>query len=498
MNLSRNLENAAIFFPERIALIDGDREVSYREFNEESNRIATGLMAEGVGPGDHIAICRANGYRWISFYFGILKAGAVAVCLSPLLKRHELVRILDSARPRILYASPEVMEEAGDLDLPYLGQVIAEGEEMSYETVREKGSSSFRAVEADRHDTCTILYTGGTTGSPKGVMLTHENIMTSAHNVAYCERSTPGDRAICFLPLSHVFGLVHITNAIVYSGGSLVIQPSFDLEKVIYAIKNHGITKFFGVPTIYVRLLSLDNLKEKISSLRYCFSAAASMAAGLVKEWKEWTGLDIHEAYGLTESASIVTYNHYYRHLVGSVGSPVNTVEVRIMDPDGNDVGQGEEGEICIRGPNIMKGYLGMAEETRTAFRGEWFRSGDIGLVDDNGYLFMVDRIKEIIITGGENVYPSEIEEILYSREEVEECAVIGLPDREYGERVTAFIIVREGYTLNPEELRKGLKEKLSPSKVPKEFISVPDLPRSGAGKILKRELKKMVLKKPD
>ncbi len=248
------------------------------------------------------------------------------------------------------------------------------------------------------------------------------------------------------------------------------------------------------MPTIYIRLLALENLKEKLRSLRYCFSAAASMAAELVREWKSRTGLDIYESYGMTESATMVTYNHYYRHVVGSVGTPVSTIEVQIRDKEGNLLGPGSEGEICIRGPNIMMGYLNRPDETRSVFWDEWFRSGDIGVIDGNGYLFIVDRLKDMIITGGENVYPREIEEVLYSRPEVGECAVIGLPDKEYGERVMAFIVPKEGRQLNQAELKSYLKTKLSPFKVPKEFISVADLPKSSTGKILKRELKRQVM----
>jgi long-chain acyl-CoA synthetase len=274
----------------------------------------------------------------------------------------------------------------------------------------------------------------------------------------------------------------------------MVLLPSFDLENVIDAIERYRVTKFFAVPTIYIRFLNVKDLKRKLGSLRYAFSAAASMAAELVKEWKNRMALDIHESYGMTESASMVTYNHYYRHVIGSVGTPVTNIEVQIRDLEGNVLGAKEEGEICIRGRNIMKGYLNQPDETRAVFWDEWFRSGDIGVMDDNSYLYIVDRLKDMIITGGENVYPREVEEILYTRREVEECAVIGLPDKEYGERVTAFIILKEGQQLDPTQLKSYLKTKLSPFKVPKEFIPVDDLPKSSAGKILKRELKKQVL----
>jgi long-chain acyl-CoA synthetase len=236
----------------------------------------------------------------------------------------------------------------------------------------------------------------------------------------------------------------------------------------------------------------IDRLKEKLGSIRYSFSAAASMPAEIVRRWKEQTDLTIRESYGLTESATAVTYNHYYRHVVGSVGDTVAGVEVQIRDAQGNRLAQGQEGEICVRGPNIMTGYLDNVEETKKAFwPGNWFRTGDIGIFNDDGYLFIVDRLKDMIITGGENVYPREVEEVIYTIPEVQECAVIGLPDKEWGERVTACVVPRQGQSIIPENLSGFLKTRLSGFKVPKEYIIVEELPKSSAGKILKRELKK-------
>ncbi len=495
MNVAKNLENAAFYFPKRTAVIENDQEINFLEFNRLSNRVATALLSVGIRLGEHVALYAPNAYQWLAFYFGVLKAGAVAVTLSSLLKRDELRRIMDNAQPKVLFAGKEQLAELGDRkDYPYLKKIISEGGDVRYEGLVEMGSDSFGAIDLDRHNTAAILYTGGTTGIPKGVMLSHENLNTSIHNVAHYERSTHKDRALCFLPLNHVFGQIHIMNATVYSGGSLVLESSFDLEKIIETIERHKVTKFFAVPTVYIRLLALKDLKEKLGSLRYTFSAAASMAAELVREWKRRMDLDIYEAYGMTESASMVTYNHYYRHLIGSVGTPVTNVEVQIRDLEGNVLGTKEEGEICIRGRNIMKGYLNQPEETRSVFWDNWFRSGDIGTMDEDGYLYIVDRLKDMIITGGENVYPREVEEVLYTRPEVEECTVIGLPDKEYGERVTAFIIPKEGQQVDPTQLKSYLKTKLSPFKVPKEFIAVDELPKSSAGKILKRELKQKVL----
>jgi long-chain acyl-CoA synthetase len=495
MNVATNLECAAFHFPDHIAVIEGDRSVSFAEFNREANQIASALVSVGVQPGDHVALCAPNSYAWLAFYFGALKAGAVAVTFSHLLMKDELARTLADCEPKILFTADEKLEDLGDYrKRSYPELVVCDRGDISYARLAEKGTSEFKTVNRHRRDTAAVLYTGGTTGIPKGAMLTHENLQTSIFNVAHYERSTQNDRALCFLPLNHVFGQMHIMNATVFSGGGLVVQPAFDLEKVLEAIERHQVTKFYAVPTIYIRLLRLPDFREKIGSVRYCFSAAASMATEVVREWKAQTGLNIYEAYGMTESASIVTYNHYYRHVVGSVGTPANLVEVQIRDLEGNVLGQGEEGEICICGPNITKGYLNNPEETESAFWGDWFRSGDIGVIDEDGYLYIVDRLKDMIITGGENVYPREVEEVLYTRPEVLECAVVGLPDPEYGERVTAFIAPRKGHQIDPVSLKDYLKARLAGFKVPKEYIAVEELPKSGAGKVLKKEIRKQYI----
>ncbi|MCP4669358.1 MAG: long-chain fatty acid--CoA ligase, partial [Deltaproteobacteria bacterium] len=279
-----------------------------RELNQETNRIASALKNMGLQPGDRMALCAPGSYRWMTLYFGALKAGAVAVTLSDGLRKGELVQILDDAKPKILFAAEEKLHALSHKqDYPYLRKIICPGGDISYEDLIEKGSPSFAAIDRNRKNTAAILYTGGTTGIPKGVMLTQENLMTSIHNIAHFEGSTHRDCALCFLPLNHVFGQVHIMNATIYSGGCLVLQPSFDLEKAIHAIAKNRVTKLYAVPTIYIRLLALDRVKQNLNSLRYCFSAAASMAAEVVREWKDRMDLDIHEAYGMTESAAMVT-----------------------------------------------------------------------------------------------------------------------------------------------------------------------------------------------
>jgi len=499
MNIAKNLEQSAFYFPDRPVVSEVSSETSYAQLNERANRVATALIRIGIKPGDHIGLCAPNSSDWIAFYFGVLKAGAVAVTLSSMLKRDELSLLINHCRPKILYTFDEKLDElAAFRGAEWLDKVISPHGDLDFEQLSNLGSGSFQAIDRDRSDTAAILYTGGTTGTPKGVMLTHENINTAIQSVVFHERSNEEDRGLLFLPLNHVFGQMHIMNATILSAGCLEMIPVFDMERVLYLMENGRVTKLFAVPTLYVRLLAVERLKEKLGAVRYCFSAAASMAAEVVRHWKEQTGLAIYESYGMTESASMLTYNHYYRHVIGSVGTTVPGAEIQIRDETGKQMGVGEKGEICIRARNIMKGYIDNPEANETAFwGGEWFRSSDIGLFDDDGYVYIVDRLKDMIITGGENVYSREVEEVLYTRPEIQECAVIGLPDPEWGERVTAFLLLKSGESLDKDALHAYMKSYLAPFKVPKEYVTVNDFPRSPAGKILKRELRKQFLEQP-
>lgn len=494
MNLAIILEYSASFFPDKTAIIDDESSkiYTYSDFNNYATRIASALSEFGIKPNDYVGFCAPNSYDWLALYFGVLKCGAVAVTFSYRLTKNEFQKILFDCKPRVLFIPEDRLP-----DLDYAGSkyrpdlIITEKGDNSCAKLAEKGNPSFKTIDRERDDIAAILYTGGTTGTPKGAMLSHEGILAPVSTVARFERSSEKDIALCYLPLNHVFGQMHIVNSTIYSSGAIVIQPSFNMTKVLDAISRYKVTKFFGVPTIYIRMLEIPDLKEKLKSVTYCFSAAASIAAEVVREWKERTGLNIYESYGLTESASIVTFNHYHRHMIGSVGTPTILMEIQIRDRLGKRLKQGEIGEICIRGLNVFKGYLNNRKETARAFWFDWFRTGDIGYIDEDGYLFIVDRLKDMIITGGENVYPREVEEVLYTRHEIKECTVTGLPDKEYGEKVSAFIILNEGCELDPLVLKEFLKEQLTGYKVPKEYIFVDDLPKSAAGKILKTVLRK-------
>jgi long-chain acyl-CoA synthetase len=502
MNVATNLEVSARYFPKNPALSMEGKEITYAQFNEEANRVATALLKLGIRAGDHVGICAPNSPEWLMFYFGILKMGAVAITLDRTLKADEVSLLLNHSKPKILFTNDERLNDIESLRGPNaIAKVICPKGDLSFQKLVEMGTTKFEAVYRDRNDTAAVLYTGGTTGVPKGVMTTHLNINTSAHNVAFNEHSTEKDRSLLFLPLNHVFGQMHITNATVISAGCLELIPTPDMDKIIQLLQSGRITKFFAVPTLFTRLLSLPNVREVMSKVRYCLAAGATLSAEIVRQWKESTGSLIYEGYGLTESASAVTFNHYYEHVIGSIGATVPGVETQIRDiSTGEALPTGKEGEICIRGNNIMKGYLDNPKATYDTFwhldsqrkrhEDQWFRSGDVGYMDERGYFYIVDRLKDMIITGGENVYSTEVEEAIYKMPEIQECAVIGVPDREWGEKVAAFMILKPGKTITADEMKAFLKKSLAPFKVPKIFEFVKDFPRTGKGSILKREIR--------
>jgi len=450
----------------------------------------------GLRPGEPVCLCAPNSSKWITFYFGALKAGAVILSPSVHFSLNELSPIMEETKPKVLFTIEKKSHELKDIcERDYLKFVVCDDTEISYSDLIQKGSEAFKTIERDRNDVACIPYTGGTTGTPKGILLTHQNLENTSFNMGYHERPTEGDRVICFLPIDHMFAQLHVLLGSMVFGAGVIIHPSFNLDMFLDDIEQKRVTKLVAVPTIYVRLMEIKDLRERLKSIRYCFSAAASMAAGIVSKWKDMTGLDINEAYGLTE-AGMLTYNHLYRHVVGAVGTVVHTMEVQIRDQEGNLLENKEEGEICARGPSVMKGYLNRPDLTDGLFWGEWIRTGDIGYFDEDGYLYISGRIKDMIITGGENVYPAEIENALSTREEVKECAVVGLPDDEWGEKIVAFIIPEEGFDLDSSELKRFLKSRMAGYKVPKEFISVSDFPKSSTNKILKRKIKEQFLRK--
>jgi long-chain acyl-CoA synthetase len=495
MNLAHNLETSAQFFPNHPAVRERDKETSYGELNEKANRVASALVKLGIVPGNLIALCTPNSADWMAVYFGTLKMGGVATTLSSLLTDVEFSNLIDHARPRTVYTDgtrlstlQSIKSSAG------VEKIICPDGDMDLAALMAMGSPSFRTVEKERRDTITVLYTGGTTGDPKGVMLTQEGFDFSCQSNLIYERYAHSDFSLCFLPFNHVFGQIYIMNPTILSGGCLELMSGFDMDRVLWLLEHNRLTRFYAVPTVYTRLIDVPDISKKFQNVRYCFSGGAAMAAGILKQWKDLTGMTIADGYGLTEFMPI-TYNCYHleHHVSGSVGQPVFGVEMQIRDEEGRQVPQGKEGEISVRGLSVMKGYLHDPQGTEKAFwKDGWLHTGDVGVVDARGFVYIVDRLKDLIITGGENVYPREVEEALYIRTEIEDCAVVGIPDRLWGEKVVAYLVLRKGQRIETANLNSFLRNRLSPFKIPKEYLTVAELPKSPQGKILRKEVRKL------
>ena len=495
MNVADLFSKAALYYPEKKALIFGARSFTYSEMNRIINALARYLTGIGVSKGDRVSIYMANRPEWILFYYAIAKIGAISVCVPGAYKREEMKEVVNDSLSSVLISSEELIPQFPDPEsIPLIRKVIiVERDEILQTAMRgETTPGAAIEVETSGDDATAILYTGGTTGTPKGAMLTHRNLLYSAQNVAYHERMVSDDIGVCFMPLNHVFAQCHILHTFFASCATLVLFPGFDMDKVVAAVIEHKVTRFYAVPTIFIRFLNNPESRKHLRGIRYVFSGGTSMPAEIVRQWVDAFGIPIHEAYGMTEAASLVTFNHLFRHKIGSIGMPAGIIEVKVVDAGDKEAKQGEQGEIIIRGPNVMKGYFEQPQETAAALRNGWLHSGDVGVFDPEGYLYIVDRIKDIIITGGENVFPKEVEDLLHQHRAVNECGVVGLPHHEYGEAVTAFVTLKPNMTVAERELIAFCKERIARYKVPKSIRFVEDLPKTPQGKILRRELRKI------
>ncbi len=496
MNVADEFVRGALCFPDKKALIFGNAAYTYAEMNGIIESMSGYLMKLGVSKGDHIALYMTNRPEWIMIYYAIAKLGAISVCVPGAYKKDEVKGVVRDSRSSMVVTSEELLSQLpSHEDIPLVRETIIIERDDSFQSILRRESSYAVPAEMDTtgDDVAAILYTGGTTGTPKGAMLTHRNLLYSAQNVAFHERLVPDDMGGSFLPLNHVFAQCHIMHTYFSRCATLVLFPAFDMDKISAAIVEHNVTRFYAVPTIFIRFLNNPDSRKQLKSIRYVFSGGTSMPAEIVRQWVDAFGIPIHEAYGMTESASIVTFNHLFRHKIGSIGMPAGIIELKVVDKNDNELKQGEQGEIILRGPNIMKGYFEQPEETAMALRNGWFHSGDVGVFDEEGYLYIVDRIKDIVITGGENVYPKEVEDLLHQHKAVNECGVVGIPHQEYGEAVTAFVTLKPGMTVDERSLISFCKERMANFKVPKAIHFVDDLPKTPQGKILRRELRESV-----
>jgi long-chain acyl-CoA synthetase len=494
-NLALDLREAAQMYPDRCAVRLDDTTFSYALLDELSARVAGWLRERGLEPGDPVGIMLPNVPHFPVFYYGVLRAGGTVVPMNPLLKAREVAHYLGDSGARLVLAWETAADEART-GADAAGASAVTVDAASLGAVASWALSPEVAKRAD-DDTAVILYTSGTTGTPKGAELTHANMRRNASVTATTLLGLgPDDVVMGCLPLFHSFGQTCGLNAAVQSGACLTLIPRFSAAEALRVIARDRVTVFEGVPTMYVGLLHEAAGAPDTSTLRLCVSGGAALPVEVLHGFEKAFGTVILEGYGLSETSPVATFNRSDRRKPGSIGVPIEGVELRLVSDSGDEVADGEVGEIAIRGHNVMKGYRGRPDATAAAVSGGWFRTGDLARADEDGFYYVVDRKKDMIIRGGYNVYPREIEEVLYEHPAVLEAAVIGVPHASLGEEVAAAVVLRPGASAAPEELRDWVKQRVAAYKYPRRLWLADTLPKGPTGKILKREI--TVPQRPD
>lgn len=503
LNVAYLVRESAKEHPDKAALLFDGGSLTFGQVDALSNQLAAGLRSKGFGRGTKIALQLPNIPQFVIAYFGILKAGCVVVPMNVLLKAPEVAFQLGNSQAKALISWAGTAEEAekavGSAGVEHLYFVNTPGTPTA--TTGEPFEALFGGEldapalmeQCDPGETAVLIYTSGTTGKPKGAELTHFQLLMNAETPGRLFGIRDDDVVLAALPLFHVFGLSSLLNVCMRFGATVSLMPRFDAAKALEVILRDRVTVFEGVPTMYLALLHHPGVTdEDVASLRIGVSGGASLPAEVLDAFEKKFGILILEGYGLTESASTTTFNvSAEERRAYSVGKPIWGVEVEIWG-DADRVlspGKSHVGEVVIRGVNVMKGYYNDPKATEAAFTRGWMRTGDLGYFDDDGYLFIVDRKKDLIIRGGYNVYPREIEEVLYAHPGVAEAAVIGVPDSRLGEEIKAFIVPRSGVTLTREEITEFVKEQVAAYKYPRIIEFCSDLVHGPTGKILKAEL---------
>ena len=493
-NLANALSKTAAEHPDAVALKLDDIELTYAALDGASSLVAGLLKERGVEPGDRVGMMLPNVPYFPVIYYGILKAGAAVVPMNVLLKGREAEFYLSDSGAKQFFAWGDFGEEA-EIAAETAGVELTLVKPGEFEQLIGAATPIAEVPERAGDDTCVILYTSGTTGTPKGAELTHSNIGSNVVENAKMLGFAPGDMIFGGLPLFHSFGQTCAMNAAISKGATITLLPRFDAAKALEIIDRDRVTVFMGVPTMYVGLLHDPGLAGvDASSLRFCVSGGASLPVEVLSAVESKLDAKLLEGYGLSETSPVATFNHPDSpSKPGSIGRPLPGVELKLVDDDGNDIPESDTdavGEIAIKGPNVMKGYWGRDDATAEVMRGDWFLSGDMAKRDAEGYYFIVDRKKEMIIRGGYNVYPREIEEVIYEHPAVMEAAVIGVPDEVHGEEIAAAIGFKPGESVTAEELQAFIKERVAAYKYPRHIWFVDELPKTATGKILKREIK--------
>jgi long-chain acyl-CoA synthetase len=495
LNLGMILASSARDRTNHVVIRLNERAVTFRELDRAARGIATSLREKGVSPGQQVGLMVPNVPEFTMAYFGILYAGCTVVPLNVLLSGPEVSYHLKDSECRLLIAHPLFADpatkgaEGVGVPVVWAGGEIAGAPNLS-EMAEADPIAAIHASEPS--DTAVILYTSGTTGKPKGAELTHSNLLLNcAAVVPRLFPIGPDDIALATLPLFHSFGQTCIQNATIAAGAGFTLLPRFGPEEAFEIMERDRVTIFAGVPTMYFALLNHPTKREyDLSSLRFSLTGGAAMPVEVMKAFEEKYPVQILEGFGLSETSPVASFNMLDRpRSPGSIGYPVWGVEMQIVDDNDLPLPDGEAGEICIRGHNVMKGYWKRPDATKEALRGGWFHSGDIGVRDANGSYRIVDRKKDMIIRGGYNVYPREIEEVLYAHPAITEAAVIGVPNEKLGEEVKAVVVLGAGQTVSDKELIAYTKERLAAYKYPRVVEFTDTLPKGPTGKILKREL---------
>ena len=489
-NLAQNLLDTAAVEGPHPALRMDDAQLSYEQFRDAALRVAAAVRSEGIQPGDRVGMVLPNVLSFPIVFYGALLAGAAVVPMNPLLKAREVEYFLRDSGARLVVTGEQsaqpVTEAAGTVGI----RAVTVGPAMPDALLADAPLDA--PVDRADDDTAVILYTSGTTGQPKGAELTHAGLDSNARTTQETLlEGTPDDVIMGCLPLFHVFGLTCSLNAGVLAGSSLTLIPRFDGGKALDVVERDGVTVFQGVPTMFSAMLHQPDAGDRdMSSLRLCVSGGSAMPVEVMRSFEETFGCIVLEGYGLSETSPVASFNHpHAERKPGSIGTPIRGVEMRVVDDDGKDVAAGTVGEIAIRGENVMKGYWGRPEETEKAIPDGWFRTGDLARQDEDGYFFIVDRKKEMIIRGGYNVYPREIEEALYEHPAVAEAACIGISHPDLGEEVAAAVALKPGASADPAELQAFVKERVAAYKYPRHLWLVNALPKGPTGKILRRSV---------
>jgi len=512
LNLVSCVRQQAAEQPEKIAYHFMGKDTTYGEFEQTIGRFAQGLQDLGVQKGDHVAFLLGNTPHYLIALYATMRLGATAIPVNPIYTPDEISYILrngdvkavialDALLPLVevgVQAFPEVVTFVVCETTPDVAEKVAALSEAAkarthlFSQVIARASGSLEPVNVAEDDTAIILYTSGTTGNPKGAMLSHGNVYSNARDVSTYLGYRADDRIIATLPVFHVFALTVVVNAPLISGATVLLAPRFSPSEIFALAKEQQATVFAGVPTMYNFLYLLPEGKpEDFSTIRLAISGGASLPVALLHNFEQKFNVRVSEGYGLSEASPVTCFNPLDRERkAGSIGTSINNVENRVVDINGREVPVGEVGELVVRGPNVMKGYYKMPEETAMAIRDGWLFTGDLAKVDDEGYFYIVDRKKDMIIVGGYNVYPREVEEVLFAHDNIVEAAVVGYPDLNFGEAVHAYIVLKEESASTADDILAYCAKHMVKYKVPKVIEILDELPKNTTGKILRRSLK--------